>query len=55
EREQASICIAKLNAEQHAAFEEIVSSVPHRQGQILFVNGPRGTGKTYLYTAICHK
>lgn len=55
EQEQATICVQKLNDEQRAAFQEIVHSVNQRHGQTFFVNGPGGTGKTFLYNTLCHQ
>ena len=37
-----------LNEEQRAAYDEIMSSVDTEDEGLLFVDGPRGTGKTYL-------
>jgi hypothetical protein len=41
-----------LNEEQHAAYNEIMSSVDSEHGGLFFVDGPGGTGKTYLYRAL---
>jgi hypothetical protein len=41
-----------LNEEQLAAYNEIMSSVDTKYGGIFFVDGPGGTGKTYLYRAL---
>jgi hypothetical protein len=40
--------IDTLNAEQSAAFDEILHHVIKGKGQVFFVDGPGGTGKTYL-------
>ena len=37
-----------LNEEQQAAYDEIMSSVDTEDEGLLFVDGPRGTGKTYV-------
>jgi hypothetical protein len=37
-----------LNREQRAGFDEILSHVINNKSQIFFVDGPGGTGKTYL-------
>jgi DNA replication protein DnaC len=39
-----------LNEEYRAAYDEIMSSV--RGWGLFFVDGPSGTGKTYLYRAL---
>jgi primosomal protein N' len=40
-----------LNEEQQAAYNEIMSAVGSDHGALFFVDGPGGTGKTYLYRA----
>ncbi|XP_073144594.1 uncharacterized protein [Henckelia pumila] len=42
----------KLNVAQQEAFEQIMESVNMGNGGLFFVNGPRGTGKTFLYRAL---
>ena len=44
-----------LNTEQRAGFDEILSHVVTNTSQIFFVDGPGGTGKTYLYKALLAK
>ena len=44
-----------LNTEQRAGFDEILSHVVNNRSQIFFVDGPGGTGKTYLYKALLAK
>ncbi|XP_066374801.1 uncharacterized protein [Miscanthus floridulus] len=41
-----------LNEEQQAAYNEIMSAVDSDHGGLFFVDGPSGTGKTYLYRAL---
>ncbi|XP_066341731.1 uncharacterized protein [Miscanthus floridulus] len=41
-----------LNEEQRAAFDEIMSLVDIEHESLFFVDGPSGTGKTYLYRAL---
>ncbi|KAL6894303.1 hypothetical protein ACP4OV_008401 [Aristida adscensionis] len=41
-----------LNQEQRAAYDEIMTSINNSQGGVFFVDGPGGTGKTYLYRAL---
>jgi len=40
-----------LNKEQRAGFDEIMHHVKDRKSQIFFIDGPEGTGKTFLYKA----
>ncbi|WVZ73424.1 hypothetical protein U9M48_021730 [Paspalum notatum var. saurae] len=41
-----------LNEEQKAAYDKILSTVDTDSGEVFFVDGPGGTGKTYLYKAL---
>eukprot|EP00267_Zea_mays_P043218 XP_020395285.1 uncharacterized protein LOC109940250 [Zea mays] len=41
-----------LNKEQRAAYDKIMSVVDTDQGGLFFVDGPGGTGKTYLYRVL---
>jgi hypothetical protein len=41
-----------LNKEQRAAYDKIMSAVDTDQGGLFFVDGPDGTGKTYLYRVL---
>jgi hypothetical protein len=41
-----------LNEEQRATYDEIMSKVNTEQGGLFFVDGPGGTGKTFLYRAL---
>ena len=54
EQQHATTCIRQLNAEQRDAFHRVTNSVSNNLGKIYFVNGPGGTGKTFLYNTICH-
>jgi len=54
ERTLAEERVAQLNAEQHHAYDQIISSVDSQAGQIFFLNGPGGTGKTFVYNTICN-
>ncbi|XP_037481907.1 uncharacterized protein LOC119360319 [Triticum dicoccoides] len=61
--EEMSIKVAKedleleatLNNEQQLAFDEIMDHVLHTKGKVFFIDGPGGTGKTYLYKALLAK
>ena len=44
-----------LNNEQRAAYDEILSSIDSNDGGLFFVDGPGGTGKTFLYMALLAK
>ncbi|PWZ44727.1 ATP-dependent DNA helicase PIF1 [Zea mays] len=41
-----------LNEEQRAAYDKIMSAVDTDQDGLFFVDGPGGTGKTYLYRVL---
>jgi ATP-dependent DNA helicase PIF1 len=41
-----------LNKEQREGFEEIIEHVFSNKSQVFFVDGPGGTGKTFLYKAL---
>ena len=41
--------ISCLNIDQRVAFEEIIAAVKTKTPAIFFVDGPGGTGKTFLY------
>lgn len=53
EREQAQLSYASMNTDQKNAYDTIVSSVTGNSGAMFFLNGPGGTGKTYVYQAAC--
>ena len=44
-----------LNAEQAHAYQAIINRIEHGDGGMFFINGPGGTGKTFVYKVICHK
>ena len=54
ERALAEERTAQLNAEQHYAYTQIISSIESRAGQAFFLNGPGGTGKTFIYNTVCN-
>ena len=53
--EQAEIMIQTLNAEQHTAYNAIINSVLNNEGKAFFIDGPGGTGKSFLYKCITKK
>jgi hypothetical protein len=44
-----------LNADQLSAYQSILESVHQRSGQTFFLNGPAGTGKTFIYRTLSHR
>nr|XP_015624412.1 uncharacterized protein LOC107279989 [Oryza sativa Japonica Group] len=40
-----------LNDEQRARFDEIIDHVTNKKSQVFFIDGPGGTGKTFMYKA----
>ncbi|XP_004301981.1 PREDICTED: ATP-dependent DNA helicase PIF1-like [Fragaria vesca subsp. vesca] len=47
--------IGRLNNDQMMAFNTILDAVVRRESALFFVDGPGGTGKTYLYRALLAK
>ncbi|WVZ69849.1 hypothetical protein U9M48_018572 [Paspalum notatum var. saurae] len=47
--------VDSLNAGQRMGFDEIMDHVVHARPRVFFVDGPGGTGKTYLYRALLAK
>lgn len=43
---------SKLNPEQEEAFKEMIEKVDSNSSGVFFIDGPGGTGKTYLYKAL---
>ena len=41
--------------EQLDSYNKIIDSINSGRGAVFFINGPGGTGKTYLYKTLCHK
>lgn len=46
---------SSLNLEQRVAYDEILVAVDRSDGGVFFVDGPGGTGKTFLYRALLAK
>ncbi|XP_010480490.1 PREDICTED: uncharacterized protein LOC104759239 [Camelina sativa] len=44
-----------LNQEQRMVFDGVMDSLENGDGRFFFLNGPGGTGKTYLYTTLITK
>ncbi|XP_051206116.1 uncharacterized protein [Lolium perenne] len=51
DKEDASLATS-LNHEQRLAYDEMLAAVDGGNGGVFFVDGPGGTGKTYLYRAL---
>ena len=54
QREKAQQRLNQLNAEQHAAYDAIINAIENNTPKLFFLNGPAGTGKTFLYNTICY-
>jgi hypothetical protein len=46
--------ILLLNANQCAAYDQIMQAVETQSGQCFFLNGASGTGKTFVYNTLCY-
>ena len=49
---QADAMAESLNTEQQAAYTTILQSVLNNEGKAFFVDGPGGTGKSFVYKAL---
>ncbi|GJE95688.1 ATP-dependent DNA helicase [Phanerochaete sordida] len=47
--------LERLNVGQRHAYDAIVRSIEAQDGAVFFLNGPAGTGKTFVYKTICYK
>lgn len=54
EQESALRCVESLNPEQRTAYDCVIQSVEQNLGRTFFLDGPGGTGKTYVYITLCH-
>jgi hypothetical protein len=54
ERILAEERLAQLNPEQLDAYNQIITSVEAQTGRTFFLNGPGGTGKTFVYNTVCN-
>jgi hypothetical protein len=50
----ADEAIPMLNEEQREAFDKITTAVVERTPKLYFLNGPAGTGKTFVYKTLCY-
>jgi predicted ATPase len=55
QEELAEEFIPKLNSDQKKAFDKIYSAIEQKSGEIFFLHGSGGTGKTFLYNTLCYK
>ncbi|EOA28676.1 hypothetical protein CARUB_v10024900mg [Capsella rubella] len=44
--------IQTLNDDQKKVYDAVIDSIEHQKGKLFFLNGPGGTGKTYVYKTI---
>ena len=54
QRDKAQQRLGQLNEEQHAAYDAIINAIENNTPKMFFLNGPAGTGKTFLYNTICY-
>ena len=50
----ATTMVPQLNPEQKSSYDMVLSAVLSGTGGTFFLNGPGGTGKTFVYRALCH-
>ncbi|KAL6225029.1 hypothetical protein ACLB2K_003881 [Fragaria x ananassa] len=50
--EEDRVAVRHLNEDQTFAYNSIISAIECHENAIFFVDGPGGTGKTYLYRAL---
>ncbi|VDO19632.1 unnamed protein product [Heligmosomoides polygyrus] len=43
---------ALLNSEQNSVVDDVLLAIEHQQGQCFFVDGPGGSGKTFVCTTL---
>jgi hypothetical protein len=56
EREQAAAADyrARMNPQQVDVYDQVLQCIDNGAGGLFFLNGPGGTGKTFVYQAISH-
>ena len=52
---QAETMRMSLNTEQTEAYNAIIKSVLNNEGKTFFIDGPGGTGKSYVYKSVTKK
>ena len=53
--QKAAENLGLLNNGQLAAYMTIMDSITDKKGETFFLNGPGGTGKTFVYKTICYQ
>jgi len=53
--EQVHQNIPLLNQEQHQIYDKVMQAVNNNEGSCFFIDGPAGTGKTFLYNTLLAK
>ena len=43
-----------MNLDQKSAMHRVMHSIEYKKGDIFFISGPAGTGKTFCYNTLCH-
>ena len=52
ELSKAHEMIQMLNNEQKNVFDEVIRSISQNRGKLIFIDGPAGSGKTFIYQVI---
>lgn len=52
EKKDHSRLIQSLNDDQKKVYDAVMDSIDNKKGKLFFLNGPGGTGKTYVYQTI---
>jgi DNA replication protein DnaC len=50
--EEHLLACGSLNLDKKAIFEEIMRHMNENRGAVFFIDGPSGTGKSFLYKAL---
>ena len=54
ESNMAVTMVPQLNPKQQSSYNAVLSAVLSNSGKTFFLNRPGGTGKTFVYRALCH-
>ena len=52
-RNELAARLQQVNVDQRVAYDQVSASVDNSEGRLFFLNGPGGTGKTFVYNVIC--
>ena len=55
EHDRAAQHEPRLNGDQRSAYDCVLDLVRNIHGHMFFLNGPGGTGKTFVYNTLCHQ